>query len=73
MLSTQRVDALAIAPGEWPILIPQSRVGVDAGVVMVEAGCVTLLTYKVNFPGPPGGRFLRTTGTILAFTDFRHR
>lgn len=73
MLSTRRLSAVVMAPGDWPILVPQSRVGVNAGVVRVDADCVTLLTYKVNFPGPPGGRFLRKTGRILTFSESRDR
>lgn len=57
--STGRPDAHACPPAWYPIVVPQSRVGGNAGGVRVLADRVTVLGYRPNWLGPPGGSFIR--------------
>ena len=43
---TDHIDVLALDAGVWPILVAQTRVGVNAGAVLVITGLVTVLDYR---------------------------
>ena len=75
LFSTARVDALRLTAGWYPIVVPQSRYGVNAGAVQILAGHVTLLEYRPNVWGPPGGKFVHNkidATDAMTTDDFLH-
>jgi len=58
LFPTAGADAVRLEAGWYPIRVPQSRIGVNAGAVQILPGYVTLLEYRPNWLGPPGGKFV---------------
>lgn len=58
LFPTARPAALALSPGWYPLIVPQSRTGVNAGAVQILPGYVSVLEYRPNWLGPPGGKFV---------------
>ena len=67
---TSTTDFVILPPGVYPVRVRQSRVGANAGACRVEYGQVTELEYRVNFWGPPGGKFIRKSAQFRPMADF---
>lgn len=74
MFSTGRVDAMRLPVGWHRVWVLQSRLGPNCGAVQVFAGQVTVLEYRPNWAGPPGGKFISKGTRVMSpeqFLDYR--
>ena len=76
MFSTGRVDAIRLPVGWHRVCVAQTRLGPNCGAVYVFAGQVTVLEYRPNWAGPPGGKFISEGTRVMGpeeFLDYRMR
>lgn len=59
-----------LEPGTYPIMVAQTRVGPNAGVVTVAEGQVSLIAYQTSIYRVSSGKFLKG-GLFTSMSDLR--